>query len=65
MFKRGDEVEILSEYQDEGDDQFHWVCVNDEEKGRVDIRPLEMKWRIPPIYTVQTHQICPRTSDSI
>ena len=57
MFKRGDEVEILPEYQDEGDDQFHWVCLNDEEKGRVDITPVGINLRIPPVFTVQTKQI--------
>ena len=65
MYKRGDEVEILPEYQDEGDDQFHWVCVNDEEKGRVDIMILELSnWQIPPIHTVQVHQIRLRTRAS-
>ena len=57
MYKRGDEIEILPEYQDEGDDQYRWVCVNDEEKGRVDISPADINLRIPPTYTVQTNQI--------
>lgn len=57
MYKRGDVVEILPEYQDEGDDQYRWACVNDEEKGRVDITPVNIDLRIPPIYTVQTNQI--------
>lgn len=57
MFKRGDEVEILPEYQDKGDDQYHWVCVSDEEKGRIDISPLDTKLKIPPVYAVQTNQI--------
>jgi hypothetical protein len=60
MFKRGDAVEILPEYQDKGDDQYHWVCVNDEEKGRIDISPSDINLRIPPVYTVQTNQIRPR-----
>jgi len=57
MFKRGDEVEILPEYQDKGDDQYRWVCVNDEDKGRVDITPADINLRIPPVYTVQINQI--------
>ncbi len=57
MFKRGDPVEILPEFQDEGDDQFHWVCVSTEEKGRVDITPVDIGMRVPPVYTVQTNQI--------
>lgn len=57
MFKHGDLVEILEQFQDDGDDQFSWVCVSDEEKDRVDISPLGTKMRIPPVYTVQTNQI--------
>lgn len=57
MFKRGDPVEILPDFQDDGDDQFTWVCVTDEDKGRVDISPLGTKMRIQPVYTVQTNQI--------
>lgn len=57
MFKRGDPVEILPEFQDQGDDQFRWVCVNTEEKGRVDITPVDTGMRLPPVYTVQTNQI--------
>jgi hypothetical protein len=57
MFKHGDPVEILPEYQDEGDDPYSWVCVTDEEKGRVDISPLGKKFGIPPVYAVNTDQI--------
>lgn len=57
MFKHGDLVEILEQFQDDGDDQFSWVCVSDEEKGRVDISPRGTKMRIQPVYTVQTNQI--------
>ncbi len=57
MFKRGDIVEILKQYQDSGDDTFTWVVLNDEEKERVDISPLEVNLPIKPIYTVKTEQI--------
>jgi len=40
MFKRDDVVEILTEFQDQGDCTFSWVVLNDEEKGRVDISPV-------------------------
>ena len=33
MFKRGDKVEILEEFQDEGDDKFTWIVMEDEEKA--------------------------------
>lgn len=57
MFKKGDQVEILAEFQDAGDDEFHWVVLADEEKGRVDICPVDIALRIKPRYTVESHQI--------
>lgn len=57
MFKRGNQVEILPEFQDIGDDTFTWVVISDEEKGRVDISPINISLTIKPIYTVTVDQI--------
>lgn len=57
MFKRGDQVEILPEFQDPGDDGFNWIVLGDEEKGRVDITPINIDLAIKPIYTVTVDQI--------
>lgn len=57
MFKKGDQVEILPEFQDAGDDGFHWMVLEDEEKGRVDICPVDTALLIKPRFTVGTHQI--------
>ena len=57
MFKRGDKVELLKEFQDPGDESFTWIVVGDEEKGRVDITPINIKLDIKPINTVQAHWI--------
>jgi len=57
MFKRGDKVTILKEFQDPGDDTFTWIVVGDEEKGRVDITPIDIPLDIKPIYTVQSCSI--------
>ena len=57
MFKRGDKVEILKEFQDPGDEAFTWVVVGDEENGRVDITPIDIKLEIKPINTVQAYWI--------
>jgi len=57
MFKHGNQVEILPEFQDPGDDGFIWVVLGDEEKGRVDIRPINIDLTIKPIYTVTVDQI--------
>ncbi len=54
LFMKGDVVEILREYQDEGDDQFIWIAISNEEKGRVDISPSDISMNCPPIYTVES-----------
>jgi aminoglycoside phosphotransferase len=53
MFKRGDRVEILKDFQDPGDEEFTWIVMDDEEKGRVDIQPVDIPMNIKPLYTVQ------------
>ena len=58
-FKRGDRVEIIEEFRDRGDEDFRWVVVGDEEKGRVDICPFDISMDIKPTYTVQTSWIRP------
>jgi len=52
MFKRGDKVEILEEFQDEGDDKFTWIVMEDEEKS-VDIQPVDIPMNITSLFTVQ------------
>jgi hypothetical protein len=57
MFKRGDIVEILQEFQDVGDSTFTWIVLHDEEKGRVDITPIDIELQIKPTYTLKADQI--------
>jgi hypothetical protein len=57
MFKKGDQVELLPEFQDAGDDGFLWVVLEDEEKGRVDISPVNINLKIMPRFTVEACQI--------
>ncbi len=57
MFKRGDVVEILKEFQDPGDATLTWVVQDDEEKGGVDLAPFEMTGAIKPLYTVKIEWI--------
>ncbi len=49
MLRKGDMVKILPEFQDEGDSEYEWVVVGDEEKGRVDISPASINMRQKPI----------------
>ena len=50
--KSGDVVEILREYQDDGDDEKIWVAVDDEEKGRVTVMPINSTLSIKPTYVM-------------
>ena len=54
LFAKGEVVRILPEYQDPGDEEFTWVVMTDEEKGRVDISPVDIPMNIKPWSTVQT-----------
>ncbi len=56
-FLKGDIVKILPEFQDAGDDEFTWVVVTDEEKGRVDISAVDSHLIIKPLHIVQTNWI--------
>lgn len=57
MFKARNIVEILPPFRDEGDEDFTWQVLADEEKDRVDISPVDSPLCIKPIYTVETVQI--------
>lgn len=52
-FKVGDLVEFLPAYSDPGDEELEWVVVSEEEKGRVDVRPVNLSLSISPVYTVE------------
>lgn len=57
MIQAGDRVHILPEFQDEGDDQLHWVALNAPEKGRLDITPIDSTLTYKPIYTVMVEWV--------
>jgi hypothetical protein len=63
MFKKGDVVSIRPEFQDKGDDQFTWMVLADEEKGRVDICPVNSSLLIKPVYTLRVGQIIMQTAN--
>lgn len=54
LIRKGDLVEILPAFQDEGDSDFQWVAVDDEEKGRVFISTINSGLRIRPVHVVQS-----------
>jgi len=64
MLKKGDRISILPEYQDKGDNLFVWVVVGDEEKGRVDISPINIGLPLIPIETVPTYMVAAKRTDS-
>lgn len=57
MIRKGDIVEILSAFRDPGDQEFTWVALSDEEKGRVDIQPVDIGMRIRPVYPLRSDQV--------
>lgn len=59
--KRGDFVIIRPEFQDPGDTLFDWMVLNDEEKGRVDICPVNSELSIKPVYTLNSDQVVKRS----
>jgi len=55
--KVGERVKIKPEFQDEGDDDFHWHVVGDESKGRVDVSANIPGMKIQPTHTLQSHMV--------
>jgi hypothetical protein len=53
MVKKFTKVTIKKEYQDDGDNEFSWVAMSDEEKGRIDIAAFPCDCSIIPIQTVR------------
>lgn len=56
-FKKGDMVNIKPEFQDAGDDQFTWIAVDDEEKGRITIQANIPDMLLKPQYVVPVEWI--------
>jgi len=54
---KGDIVEILEPYRDEGDEKLVWVAVDNEEKGRVSITPISSTMSIKPTYVMNVEHI--------
>ena len=54
LYERPSVPESGSAYQDAGDDEYQWVAVDDEEKGRVFISTINSGMRIRPIHVVQS-----------
>ena len=57
MIKFGDMVEILPEFRDFGDGCYRWIALGNEEKGRVDIQPIDHPLQIKPTYTMKSDQL--------
>ncbi|MFY9327485.1 MAG: hypothetical protein WAO76_05620 [Georgfuchsia sp.] len=57
MIKKGDTVKFKPEWQDEGDDNFTWIALEDEDGGRVRIAPLITGMSIQPNQIVNTYML--------
>lgn len=62
-FKQNDKVKILPQWQDEGDDEITFVCVEDEDGGRVRIEAL-IGLPLNPQQVVKTDMIEHRDSEN-
>jgi hypothetical protein len=60
MLKKGTIVSILPEYQDPGDNNFVWMTIDDEEKGRISIAPVNIGLPLIPTSTVQASWLRPK-----
>lgn len=61
MIRKGDTVKIKPEWQDAGDDKFHWIATEDEDRGRVAIMPTNTGLPIPPWHTVDVAMLETKT----
>lgn len=57
MIKKGDIVRIKPEWQDEGDENFTWIALEDEDRGRIRIAPLGTGLTITPNQIVNTDML--------
>lgn len=57
MIRKGNIVEILPEHRDPGDEQYTWVALGDQEKGRIDVSPVDHPMAIKPVYTLQVEWV--------
>lgn len=55
----GQVVELLPDYQDPGDASYTWVVVEEEDRGRLFISPVDIGLPIPPRYPVERGWIRP------
>ena len=55
--RKGDTIRIKPEWQDPGDDKFHWIALEDEDGGRVRIAPTNTGLNIPPNQVVDTNMV--------
>ncbi len=51
--KKHDQVQIKPEWQDEGDDQFTWIALEDQDGENIIITPIDSKLTIKPQYLVR------------
>lgn len=57
MIKRGEGIEVLPEFRDEGGEDFEWIAASNEEKGRIDISPTSTGLVLAPIQTVKVEWV--------
>jgi len=57
MILAGQTVKIKPECQDNGDDKYTWIAMDNEEKGRVTICPINHPMTIKPTFVVDASKL--------
>ncbi len=57
MITAGTLLQIAPPYRDDGDEEFYWVAVEDEDGGRVKIRLVDNSMPIPATQVVRVDQV--------
>ena len=63
MIRAGDAVRFLPQYQDPGDDELHWVALEDEDGGRVLVEVHGTGLFVAPNTVVPTYMLEAKTCE--
>ncbi len=57
MIRKGQKVYIRPEWQDDGDDEFLWIAIEDEDRGLVKVVTFMPELRFSPVSWIETRML--------
>jgi len=57
MIRKNDTIRIKPEWQDEGDDEIHWLAIEDEDGGRVKAIATNLGLSFPPVSVFHVYML--------